>query len=204
MRGSKSTNSPWNSTCDPDQIVRNAATYSSVRAPRPIKDARAAPRYEPNEGSVATRRSTSVNGGLCRVAKPTAMVLTRQKTPLLERDKAAFDAIGRGGYVLREEAGSLELILLATGSEVGLAVAVAEKLNARGTGTRVVSMPSTDVFLAQDSDYQEWVLPAECRARVAIEAGHPDYWYRFVGLDGAVVGIERFGLSAPVSTPARR
>ncbi len=129
--------------------------------------------------------------------KPTAMVLTRQKTPLLERDKAAFDAIGRGGYVLREEAGSLELILLATGSEVGLAVAVAENLNARGTGTRVVSMPSTDVFLAQDSDYQEWVLPAECRARVAIEAGHPDYWYRFVGLDGAVVGIERFGLSAP-------
>ena len=79
---------------------------------------------------------------------------------------------------------------------MALAVAAAKKLADEGTGVRVVSMPSTDVFLAQDDAYRESVLPTAVRARVAVEAAHPDYWYRFVGLDGAVVGIDRFGLSA--------
>jgi transketolase len=128
---------------------------------------------------------------------PTALVFTRQKTPVLPRDEVAFDAIPRGGYVLVPESGTLDVLLIATGSEVALAVEAAEVLTADGVGARVVSMPSTGVFLGQDASYRESVLPSTCRARVAVEAGHPDYWYRFVGLDGAVVGIDRFGLSAP-------
>ena len=129
--------------------------------------------------------------------QPSALVFTRQKTPTQPRDGSAFAAIRRGGYVLVEETGDLDAIVIATGSEVSLAVEAAARLASEGVGVRVVSMPSTDVFLAQDAEYRERVLPAGCRARVAVEAGHPDYWYRFVGLDGAVVGIDRFGLSAP-------
>lgn len=128
---------------------------------------------------------------------PSALIFTRQKTRIEARDPSAFADIARGGYVLVREAGDLDLILIATGSEVEMAVDAAAKLAADGLGVRVVSMPSADVFLGQDAAYRESVLPAACRARVAVEAGHPDYWYRFVGLDGAVVGIDRFGLSAP-------
>ena len=128
---------------------------------------------------------------------PSALIFTRQKTRIETRDPSAFADIARGGYVLVREAGDLDLILIATGSEVAMAVDAAAKLAEDGLGVRVVSMPSADVFLAQDAAYRESVLPAACRARVAVEAGHPDYWYRFVGLDGAVVGIDRFGLSAP-------
>lgn len=135
--------------------------------------------------------------------QPTALIFTRQKTPVPERDAQAFQDIARGGYVLRRETGSLDAILIATGSEVALALTAAERLSAtdgpagQKPGVRVVSMPSVDVFLQQDAAYREAVLPATCRARVAVEAGHPDYWHRFVGLDGAVVGIPTFGLSAP-------
>jgi transketolase len=132
---------------------------------------------------------------------PTALIFTRQKTLPQARDAAAFAAVGRGGYVLRAEQGEgcPDAIVIATGSEVALAVTAAERLAGEGLRVRVVSMPSTDVFLAQDADYRESVLPAAVRARVAVEAGHPDYWRKFVGLDGAVVGIDRFGLSAPGS-----
>ena len=88
-------------------------------------------------------------------------------------------------------------MLLATGSEVELAVEVAALLNDEGFGVRVVSLPCVELFRQQSDEYRESVLPSGCRARVAIEAGHSDYWYRFVGLDGAVVGIDRFGVSAP-------
>jgi transketolase len=128
---------------------------------------------------------------------PTALVFTRQKTPVQIRDSEAFADIARGGYVLVREQGELEAILIATGSEVDLAVRAAREAGQNGRGVRVVSMPSVDVFLAQDDDYRHAVLPDACRARVAVEAAHPDYWYRFVGLDGEVVGIRRFGLSAP-------
>lgn len=128
---------------------------------------------------------------------PSALIFTRQKTRIEARDASVFADIARGGYVLVREAAALDAILIATGSEVELAVDAAARLQAEGLGVRVVSMPSTDVFLSQDAAYREAVLPAACRARVAVEAGHPDYWYRFVGLDGAVVGIDRFGLSAP-------
>ena len=124
---------------------------------------------------------------------PTALVLTRQKTACQPR--ADLVPIAKGGYVLRAESGALDVIVIATGSEVELAVAAAQTV--AELGVRVVSMPSVDVFLSQDAAYREFVLPPDCRRRVAVEAGHPDPWHRFVGLDGAVVGIDRFGLSAP-------
>ena len=128
---------------------------------------------------------------------PTALVFTRQKVQCQPRDADAFGNIGRGGYVLKAEKGALDLVLIATGSEVPLAVAAQQTLSQRGLGVRLVSMPCVDVFLAQAPAYQEAVLPASVRVRIAVEAGHPDYWRRFVGLDGAVLGIDRFGLSAP-------
>ena len=130
---------------------------------------------------------------------PTALVLSRQTTAPQPRSAATFEAVARGGYVLVEEQGDLQVLLIATGSEVGLAVTAAATLQAEGVGTRVVSMPSVDVFLAQSADYQRQVLPPDCLARIAVEAAHPDYWHRFVGLDGAVVGIDRYGVSAPGS-----
>jgi len=133
---------------------------------------------------------------IARRSGPTALVFTRQKTKAQPRSEVAFSSIERGGYVLVEESSKLQAIVIATGSEVALAVAAAKKLADEGAGVRVVSMPSTDVFLAQDDAYRESVLPSAVRTRVAVEAAQPDYWYRFVGLDGAVVGIDRFGLSA--------
>jgi len=129
-------------------------------------------------------------------SQPSALIFTRQKTRAQQRSAAAFEAIGRGGYVLMGKDAHPDLILIATGSEVELAVDAAVALQSEMT-VRVVSMPCAEVFLAQDAAYRDVVLPPGCRARVAVEAGHPDYWRKFVGLDGAVVGIDRYGLSAP-------
>ncbi len=134
---------------------------------------------------------------LKRTDGPCAIVLTRQKTQPQDRDAETFDNIAKGGYTLRRESSTLQLILIATGSEVEVAQAAADQLEADGYGVRVVSMPSVDRFQAQTIDYQESVLPHEARKRIAVEAAHPDYWRRFVGLDGDVVGIARYGLSAP-------
>jgi transketolase len=128
---------------------------------------------------------------------PTALIFTRQNTEPQARTGDAYANIRRGGYVLLAEQGNLDALIIATGSEVEVAVAAARVLGEQGKGVRVVSMPSTDVFLAQDAEYRDHVIPPAIRARVAVEAAHPDYWYRFVGLDGAVVGIDRFGMSAP-------
>ena len=134
---------------------------------------------------------------LLRRQGPTALILSRQKLPALSRTTAQMDAVDQGGYVLFDSAGALQLILIATGSEVQLALAAAKTLAAEGRGVRVVSMPSVDVFDAQDANYRAAVLPTNVRKRVAIEAAHPDNWYRFVGLDGMVIGVDRFGVSAP-------
>jgi transketolase len=128
---------------------------------------------------------------------PTALVFTRQKTTAQVRSEEAFANIERGGYVLYEPAQSPHVALIATGSEVGITLQAAQTLAAQGIAARVVSMPCEEVFAAQDSAYQQSVLPQNLRARVAVEAGHPDTWFKYVGLDGAVVGIDRFGLSAP-------
>jgi len=130
-------------------------------------------------------------------SRPTALIFTRQTTPCQPRNQETYQNIARGGYVLVEPASAPEAIIIATGSEVQLAVDAAQTLATTGIAVRVVSMPCVDVFLSQDAAYQEEVLPSSVAARVAVEAAHPDYWYKFVGLQGAVVGIDRFGLSAP-------
>jgi len=128
---------------------------------------------------------------------PSALIFTRQNTVAQPRDEAAFKNIARGGYTLVECQGVPDVILIGTGSEVELATQAASVLADEGHQVRVVSMPCTERFLSQDSAYQEAVLPTAVRVRVAVEAAHSDYWYRFVGLDGAVVGIDRYGISAP-------
>jgi transketolase len=129
---------------------------------------------------------------------PTSLVLTRQGVPYQQRGADQIEAIRRGGYVLRDvDDGAPDLILIATGSEVSLAMAAAEALGATGVAVRVVSMPCVELFDAQGADYREAVLPAAVTARVAIEAGVTDGWWRLVGTAGAVVGLDRFGASAP-------
>ncbi|MBA1148801.1 transketolase [Ectothiorhodospiraceae bacterium WFHF3C12] len=128
---------------------------------------------------------------------PTALALTRQKTRHESRSDEQLANIRRGGYVLSDCEGEPEAIIIGTGSEVGLAMEAAERLMAEGRRIRVVSMPSVDTFEAQDARYRETVLPGTVRARVAVEAGSHEPWLRFVGLDGQVVGINRFGESAP-------
>ena len=125
---------------------------------------------------------------------PTSLILSRQGLPHQDRTEAQIADIARGGYVLKDSDGAPEAIVIATGSEVGLAV---EAANASDKNVRVVSMPSTDAFDAQDDAYKESVLPASCTARVAVEAGVSDFWRKYVGLNGAVVGIDTFGESAP-------
>jgi len=128
---------------------------------------------------------------------PNALVFTRQGLPHQNRDAAQIAAIARGGYVLRDCEGEPELILIATGSEVQIAAMARETLAAAGRRVRLVSMPCTSLFDAQDAAYRESVLPSGVRSRLAIEAGVSDFWYRYVGTDGGVIGIDRFGESAP-------
>ncbi|AXE35294.1 transketolase [Chromobacterium phragmitis] len=126
---------------------------------------------------------------------PSSLVLSRQNLPFVARDEAQVAAIKKGGYVLRDAANA-RAVLIATGSEVELALKAQETLAAEGVPVRVVSMPCTNVFDAQDKAWQQSVLPAGL-PRVAVEAGHPDFWRKYVGLEGDVVGMATFGESAP-------
>ncbi len=128
---------------------------------------------------------------------PSALIFTRQSLPHQPRDGDQVAAISRGGYILRDCTGEPELILIATGSEVQLAVAAAEQLAQAGRRVRVVSMPCTEVFDAQAPDYRDTVLPPAVRHRVAIEALQGDFWYKYVGLDGDIIAMSDFGKSAP-------
>jgi transketolase len=133
-----------------------------------------------------------------RKAGPSCLVFSRQNLPHQLRTEQQLLDIERGGYVLLDPLNAkVELILIATGSEVGLAMDAARVLDGEGIGVRVVSMPCTQVFDAQPIEWREGVLPSWCRARVAIEAGVSDFWRKYVGLDGHVIGIDRFGASAP-------
>lgn len=129
---------------------------------------------------------------------PTCLMLSRQALPFQERTAEQLQLVERGGYILADYAeGKPDAIIIATGSEVALAMDAAKQLRDQDIFVRVVSMPSTDVFLAQDEEYRSTVLPSDVTARVAVEAAAADYWYRFVGLQGRVVGLNRFGASAP-------
>ena len=128
---------------------------------------------------------------------PTALVLTRQN--LTVEARTDFDKVAKGAYVVYETANGFDTILLASGSEVNLAVATAKELEVQGEKVRVVSVPSTDISDAQDAAYKEEILPNAVRRRVAIEMAATQSWYKYVGLDGAVIGIDKFGASAPAA-----
>jgi len=141
------------------------------------------------ESAVAWAQAISRKNG------PTTLIFSRQNLPFMERTQTQVDAIRRGGYILKDAADA-KAVLIATGSEIELAMKSAEALSAEGIPVRVVSMPSTDVFDRQDAAYKASVLPKGL-PRVAVEAGVTDFWFKYVGLDGAVVGIDTFGESAP-------
>ncbi|WP_404415451.1 transketolase [Marinospirillum sp.] len=128
---------------------------------------------------------------------PTALIFSRQGLPHQERSDEQLADIARGGYILKDCDGEPEALLIATGSEISLAMRAAEQLTAKGKKIRVVSLPSSDVFEQQDAAYRQQVLPAEVGTRIAIEASHKDWWYKYVGLEGAVIGMDTFGESAP-------
>ncbi|MBW3165393.1 transketolase [Ferrimonas balearica] len=143
------------------------------------------------ESAVAWRHAIERTDG------PTSLIFSRQGLAPMARDAETLANVAKGGYVLKDSAGKPELILIATGSEVELAMAAAAELEAAGKAVRVVSMPATDVFDAQDAAYKESVLPSDVTNRIAIEALIADFWYKYVGLDGRVIGMTTFGESAP-------
>lgn len=132
-----------------------------------------------------------------RTDGPTTLIFTRQGLAQQERTQEQVASIAKGGYVLSDSDAAPEIILIATGSEVQLAVEAADKLREQGKSVRVVSMPSTDVFDRQSKDYRESVLPSSVTKRVAVEALSKDSWYKYVGLNGAIIGMDTFGESAP-------
>ena len=143
--------------------------------------------------------AVSWKAALERSKGPTALVFSRQNLAHQPREPEQVAAIARGAYTLVDCNQHPELILIATGSEVQLAVDAAASLAAAGRQVRVVSMPCAELFMEQDAEYREQVLPSDVLARVAVEAGHTDFWYKFVGLDGRVVGMTTFGESAPAA-----
>ncbi|PML58455.1 transketolase [Vibrio lentus] len=128
---------------------------------------------------------------------PSALIFSRQNLAQQDRDAEQVANIAKGGYILKDCEGKPELILIATGSEVELAVSAAAELTAEGKKVRVVSMPATDAFDKQDADYRESVLPSDVTARIAVEAGIADFWYKYVGFGGKIIGMTTFGESAP-------
>ena len=145
----------------------------------------------------AVESAVAWKSALERADGPTAMIFSRQNLAHQARDDEQLANVARGGYILRDTAGTPDAIIIATGSEVGLAMDSAEVLAAEGKQVRVVSMPCTDLFDKQDVEYREAVLPSAVTARVAVEAAQADYWYKYVGLNGAIVGMTSFGESAP-------
>ncbi|XQW85789.1 transketolase [Thalassotalea piscium] len=142
----------------------------------------------------ATESAVAWKSAIERQKAPTSLIFSRQGLPALDRNETQVANIAKGGYILKDSAGTPDVILIATGSEVSLALKAAEAI---GTNVRVVSMPSTNIFDQQDIQYKESVLPSSVTKRVAIEAAHTDFWYKYVGLNGKVVGMTTFGESAP-------
>ena len=129
--------------------------------------------------------------------RPTSIVLTRQNLPILEN--SSFEKVAKGAYVVYETAADFDTILIATGSEVALAIDVARELEKDGSKVRVVSMPSVELFEEQSKEYKEELLPLNVRRRVSLEMGNSALWYKYVGLDGLAIGIDKFGASAPAN-----
>lgn len=169
-------------THQPVEQLTSLRTTPNLRTWRPCDDAESA--------SAWVEAIKSVNN-------PSALIFSRQGLPHQNRDSEQVANIAKGGYVLAKEQSNLQAIIIATGSEVSLAMEAYEALSADGVGVRVVSMPCAEIFVEQDADYRNSVLPSNIRARVAVEAAHVDYWFKFVGLDGKVIGMTTYGESAP-------
>lgn len=169
-------------THQPVEQLTSLRTTPNLRTWRPCDDAESA--------SAWVEAIKSANN-------PSALIFSRQGLPHQNRDSEQVANIAKGGYVLAKEQGKLQAIIIATGSEVSLAMEAYETLSADGVGVRVVSMPCAEIFVEQDADYRNSVLPSNIRARVAVEAAHVDYWFKFVGLDGKVIGMTTYGESAP-------
>ncbi|MGC8697639.1 MAG: transketolase-like TK C-terminal-containing protein, partial [Halothiobacillus sp.] len=160
-----------------------------------IATLRMIPRMQTWRPCDAVESAVAWKSAVLRRDSPSTLIFSRQNLAHQARTPEQIANIARGGYVLRDCAGTPDLILIATGSEVSLAMGAADKL--MGKNVRVVSMPCTELFDAQDAAYREAVLPNAVRARVAVEAGVTGFWGKYVGLDGKVVGIDTFGESAP-------
>ncbi len=161
-----------------------------------LANLRLTPQLETWRPCDATEAAQAWRQAILRQQGPTALVFSRQSTQAQSRSSAQIDAIARGGYVLVEPNEPPQLIIIATGSEVDIAVKAAEKLAQHDVATRVVSMPSTTRFDHQDEVYREAVLPSAI-PKLAIEAAHVDFWYKYVGTEGAIIGMDQFGESAP-------
>ncbi len=162
-----------------------------------IANLRATPKLSTWRPCDAVETAVAWRAALERVDGPTALVLSRQSLPHQTRSEEQVAAIARGGYVLVDCDGTPELIIIATGSELGIAVEAQADLAQQGHRVRVVSMPCVDRFEAQDASWRESVLPGTVRRRIAVEAGVTSPWYKYVGLDGVVLGLDRFGESGP-------
>ena len=145
----------------------------------------------------ATESAVAWKAAVERRDGPTSLVFSRQGLPAQARTESQVSDIAKGAYIIKDSEAAPEVILIATGSEVALALAAAEKLGEAGKQVRVVSMPSTNIFVQQSAEYKEQILPASVTKRVAIEAAHTDFWYKYVGFSGAVVGMTTFCESAP-------
>ena len=145
------------------------------------------------ESAVAWKQAVEYTKG------PTALVFSRQGLPAMSRNKEQLKNIERGGYILKDCTGTPDLIFIATGSEVGLAAQAEEMLSKEGYRVRLVSMPCTSIFDRQTAQYRELVLPQSVSKRIAVEAAHTDYWHKYVGLNGRIVGLNSFGESAPAA-----
>jgi transketolase len=143
------------------------------------------------ESAVSWKSAIERDGG------PSALIFSRQSLTPQTRSQEQLVDIAKGGYILKDPDGKLDAIIIATGSEVEIAIDAAQSLFSKGVNARVVSMPCAEIFSLQDLAYRESILPPSVRVRVAVEAGHSDYWYKYVGIDGRVVGMTTFGESAP-------
>jgi transketolase len=164
-----------------------------------IANLRATPHLDTWRPCDTVESAVAWKSSLQRIDGPSALIFSRQNLVHQDRDQAQVEAIAKGGYILSDCDGAPEAIIIATGSEVGIAQDAAAQLKAQGRMVRVVSMPCTEAFERQDAAYQESVLPKSVSARVAVEAAHADYWYKYVGLQGRVVGMTDFGASAPAN-----
>jgi transketolase len=149
----------------------------------------------------ATETTAAWRHAIQSIDTPTALILSRQKLPVIDRSKfPSSDLLEKGAYVLADSEGTPDVILIASGSEVSISMEAAEKLKEKGKAARVVSMPSWELFDKMPQDYKDSVLPPTVKARVAVEAGLPLGWEKYTGDNGTIIGISTFGASAPGAT----